>query len=116
MTRKRASPGSPESRPDEAGPRLWRTFGLKLAAARLTERQRLFVVQYLAAPCGAKAARAAGYSPNRDRQQAYDNLRKPTIRRLVRQALHLHQRGCYVRAGLVLPNATRIPRHLRYKD
>jgi hypothetical protein len=116
MTRKRRSPDTRESRPDEAGPRLWRTFDVKFAAARLTERQRLFVVQYLTAPCGAKAARAAGYSPNRDRQQAYDNLRKPKIRRLVRQALYLHQRAWYVRAGLMPPDATRIPRHLRYKD
>ncbi len=100
----------------DAGPKLWRAFDAKFASARLTERQRLFVTQYLTRPCGAKAARAAGYSPNRDRQQAYDNLHKPKIMRLVRQALYLHRRGCYVRAGLVLPNATRIPRHLRYKD
>ena len=64
----------------------------------------------------ANPARAAGYSPKRDRQQAYDNLRKPTIRRLVEEALHLYERDCYVRAGLMRPDAMRIPRRLRYKS
>jgi hypothetical protein len=51
------------------------------------------VTEYLKLPSGAMAARTAGYSPNRDRQQAYDNFRQPKIRRLVERALHLQYQG-----------------------
>lgn len=104
------------SEPADIGPALWQVFAVRLAATPLTTRQRRFVAEYLKLPSGAKAARAAGYSPYRDRQQAYDNLRKPKIRRLIERALHLQYRDCYVRAGLIPPNAKRIPRRLRYKS
>ncbi len=104
------------SQPADVGPALWQTFAVEFAATTLTPRQRRFVAEYLKRPSGAKAARAAGYSPNRDRQQAYDNLRKAKIRRLVERALYLHCRDCYVQAGLIPPDAKRIPRKLRYKS
>ena len=100
----------------DVGPRLWQVFAAKLASTPLTDRQRQFVVEYIKRPFGAKAARAAGYSHNRDRQQAYDNLRKPKIRGLIDQALYLHSRDCYVRAGLMSSSAEQIPRKLRYKS
>ncbi len=102
--------------PIDVGPDPWRAFAVTLAATPLTARQRRFVAEYIKLLSGAKAARAAGYSPHRDRQQAYDSLRKPKIKRLVERALYLDQRDCYVRAGLIPPNAKRIPRRPRYKS
>ena len=102
--------------PTDVGPDLWRAFAAKLALTPLTDRQRWFVAAYLRLPCGAKAARAAGYSPRRDRQQAYDNLRKPKIRRLVQRAFYLDLRDLYVRMGFMPPDAKRIPREERDKS
>jgi hypothetical protein len=68
------------------------------------------VTQYLKLLCGAKAARAAGYSPRRARQQGYDNLRKPKIRRLVRRGMYLYERDWNVCMGFMPPDAKRIPR------
>jgi hypothetical protein len=120
MTRKRLTLCDREEVPTEsqaadAGPALWQAFAERLASTPLTDRQRRFVAEYLKLLCGAKAARAAGYSLNRCRQQAYDNLHKPKIRRLVRLAQNLELRDVYVRVGLVPPDAKRIPRQERYK-
>ena len=100
----------------DGGPSLWQAFAARLALTPLTDRQRRFVTAYLKLPCGAKAARAAGYSPNRDRQQACDNLRKPRIGRLVRRAMYLSERDWHVRMGLIPPDAKRIPREGRCKS
>ncbi len=100
----------------DVGPGLWQAFAAKLALTPLTDRQRRFVAEYLKLLCGAKAARAAGYSSSRGRQQAYDNLRKPKIRRLVRRAMYLNERDWYVRMGFMPPDAKRIPREERYKS
>jgi hypothetical protein len=94
-------------------PRLGEAFAADLAAATLTDRQRRFVAAFIARPVGAAAARAAGYSPRRDRQQAYDNLRKPPIRRLIEQALDIEY-ACIL-AALTSPDTGRAPRRLRYK-
>lgn len=97
----------------EAAPDPWEAFRVELAAARLTERQRRFVAAFIERPFGAAAARAADYSPRRARQQAYDNLRKPHIRRLIEQALDV-EFAC-LRAALASPDTRRAPRRLRYK-
>jgi hypothetical protein len=98
-----------ESQAPDVGPRLWRAFAKRLALADLTNRQRRFVAEYLRLLCGAKAARAAGYSLKRDRQQAYDNLHKPKIKRLVQRAQDLELRDFYVEMGWMPPGAKRIP-------
>ncbi len=110
-----AGPRTTQAEPTDIGPALWQAFTERLASTPLTDHQRRFVAEYLKLPCGAKAARAAGYSPSRDRQQAYDNLRKPKIRRLVRLAQNLELRDVYVRVGLIPPDAKRVPREERYK-
>lgn len=104
-----------DPRPPDIGPALWREFAARLGSARMTDRQRRFVTEYLNCLTGAKAARRAGYSSNRARQQAYDNRRKPKIRRLIKRGFYLQVRDCYVRAGRMRPDARRIPRNLRYK-
>jgi hypothetical protein len=101
--------------PPDVGPVLWRAFGKRLASARLTGLQKGFVTEYLGCLTGAKAARRAGYSSNRARQQAYDNLRKPKIKRLIERGLYLQDRDWNVRMGYMRPDARRIPRGLRYK-
>jgi len=108
-------PRTTQTQPTDIGRTLWHAFAERLASTPLTNRQRRFVAEYLKLLCGAKAARAAGYSPSRDRQQAYDNLRKPKIRRLVLLAQNLELRDVYVRVGLIPPDAKRVPREGRYK-
>ncbi len=84
----------------DAGPDPWRTFRAKLAATRLTDRQRRFVVAYIKRPVGARAARAARYSRNRARQQSYDNLRKPRIRALIDEARGIEFQDWCARMGI----------------
>ena len=93
----------PRARTTEKAPDLWPAFWEKLSAAKLTERQRKFVTEYIRAPIGARAARTAGYSVNRARQQAYDNRHKAKIWRLIEEGLHLFERDCYVSMGLMPP-------------
>jgi len=109
-TRRYTFPGQIQPQPIDIGPKLWQAFGERLASAPLTALQRRFVVEYLRLLCGAKAARAAGYSPNRDRQQAYDNLPKPKIKRLVQRAQYLRRRDWQVEMGFMSPDAKQIPR------
>lgn len=91
-------------------------FVTKLAAARLTNRQRRFVLAYIKQPFGARAARNAGYSHNRARQQAYDNLRKPHIRRLIEQGLHAYFQECGIPASPIPPDACWMLPELRCKS
>lgn len=49
----------------------------------LTDKQKLFVLEYVKDQNGARAARAAGYSEKSDDEIAYENLRKPQIRAAV---------------------------------
>ncbi len=60
---------------------------LDLSGARYTEKQRVFMIEYLKYWNGAKAARRAGYSRRCAHQQAYENLRKPKIRRAIDKAI-----------------------------
>lgn len=53
----------------------------------LTNRQRVFVEEYLICWDGAKAARAAGYSPKTARAMAAENLTKPNIKALIEARL-----------------------------
>lgn len=46
----------------------------------LTDKQRLFIEEYLVDLNGAAAARRAGYSPDTAKEMAYENLTKPHIR------------------------------------
>lgn len=52
-------------------------------AARLTARQAAFVTEYFVDFNGTQAAIRAGYSAATAHQAAYENLRKPEIRRLI---------------------------------
>lgn len=61
-----------------------------LIDAKLTKRQRRFVLAYLRYLNGSKAARIAGYSVKCAHQQAYENQRKPKIRRIIERAFELH--------------------------
>ncbi|MHC4103893.1 MAG: terminase small subunit [Planctomycetota bacterium] len=60
---------------------------LDLSGARYTKKQRVFMIEYLKYWNGAKAARRAGYSRRCAHQQAYENLRKPKIRRAIDKAI-----------------------------
>ena len=60
-----------------------------LADRKLTRKQRRFIVAYLKCLTGSEAARWAGYSPRSAHQQAYENLRKPNIKRIIERALNL---------------------------
>lgn len=102
----------------DAGPALWQAFAKRLHDTRLTDRQRRFVAEYLNCLTGIKAARGAGCSPNRAGQQAYENLRKPRIRRLVQREVYLQERDGLVRMRLLEPHERRVPpelRQVRYK-
>jgi len=47
---------------------------------KLTTKEQLFVMEYLACNSGAEAARRAGYSEHTAREIAYENLTKPHIK------------------------------------
>jgi phage terminase small subunit len=55
----------------------------------LTNMQRRFILAYLKHLNGSKAARVAGYSVKCAHQQAYENMRKPKIRRIIDKGLEL---------------------------
>lgn len=55
----------------------------------LTNKQRRFVLAHLRYLNGSKAARVAGYSVRCAHQQAYENMRKPKIRRIIDKGLEL---------------------------
>ena len=61
-----------------------------LADPELTKKQRRFVLAYLRYLNGSKAARVAGYSVKCAHQQAYENQRKPKIRRIIDRGLELN--------------------------
>jgi len=83
-----------------------------LDAAKLTGKQKRFVQEYLVVLDGTKAARKAGYSLNCAYQQAYENLRKPKIRRIIDRAFHIRNRACLIRARIIAPN-DEVPERLR---
>jgi len=84
----------------------------ELDAAKLTAKQKRFVQEYLVILDGTKAARKAGYSLNCAHQQAYENLRKLKIRRIIDHAFHIRSRACLIRARIIGPN-DEIPERLR---
>lgn len=61
-----------------------------LECAKLTKKQGWFVLAYLRYLNGSKAARIAGYSVKCAHQQAYENQRKPKIRRIIDRGLELN--------------------------
>tara|TARA_R100000388_G_C7229660_1_gene153874 strand:- start:875 stop:1306 length:432 start_codon:yes stop_codon:yes gene_type:complete len=52
---------------------------------KLTTKEQLFVMEYLACNSGAEAARRAGYSENAAKEIAYENLTKPHIKNAIEQ-------------------------------
>lgn len=52
---------------------------------KLTTKEQLFVMEYLACNSGAEAARRAGYSENAAKEIAYENLTKPHIKDAIEQ-------------------------------
>ena len=60
-----------------------------LEDAKLTKKQRRFVLAYLRHLNGSKAARIAGYSVKCAHQQAYENLRKTKIKRIIDRGIEL---------------------------
>lgn len=52
---------------------------------KLTTKEQLFVMEYLACSSGAEAARRAGYSENAAKEIAYENLTKPHIKDAIEQ-------------------------------
>jgi hypothetical protein len=63
-----------------------------LSGARYTDRQQLFMIEYLKCLNGTKAANRAGYSPKCAYQQAYENLRKSKIRQAIDKAIDWRSR------------------------
>jgi hypothetical protein len=72
-----------------------------LEDAKLTEKQRRFVLAYLKYLNGSKAARIAGYSVKCAHQQAYENQRKPKIRRIIDRGLELGYCTYAVNPGVI---------------
>jgi len=54
----------------------------------MTLKQDRFITEYLTTGNGTQTAIKAGYSPKRADQQAYENLRKPEIRRAIKDRLN----------------------------
>jgi len=54
----------------------------------MTPKQDRFITEFLTTGNGTQAAIKAGYSPKRADQQAYKNLRKPEIRRALKDRLN----------------------------
>jgi phage terminase small subunit len=60
----------------------------------LTDRQRVFVLEYLTCFNATQAAKRAGYSPNSARQIGSENLSKPAVKAAIEiglKAIHLSQ-------------------------
>jgi phage terminase small subunit len=72
----------------------------------LTDKQRLFVAEYLLDLNGAKAAVRAGYAPRTARFIACENLTKPNIRAAIDRALAERQGRVQVDADRVLLELT----------
>ena len=54
---------------------------------KLTDKQRLFCLEYLIDKNGTRAAIAAGYSENSASETAYENLRKPQIQAFIQEKI-----------------------------
>lgn len=71
----------------------------ELEGKRLTTKQRRFIIEYVKVPKGAEAARRAGYSVKCAHQQAYENLRKPKLKKIVDRALRAWSRAIRISGG-----------------
>lgn len=76
--------------------------------ANLTDKQRLFVAEYITDFNASAAARRAGYSPKRADQIGYENLRKPDIQTAVDEAVAERLRALGVTASKVLEEITKL--------
>jgi len=72
-----------------------------LNAAKLTKKQRRFILAFLRHLNGSKAARIAGYSVKCAYQQAYENLRKSKIRSIVDEGIRLQYTGWAVDPAVI---------------
>ena len=59
----------------------------------MTNMQLRFIEEYIKCPNGSEAARRAGYSPRTAHQIAYENLRKPHIRKIIQKAFRARRRA-----------------------
>ena len=74
----------------------------------LTDRQRLFVKEYLIDFNGTHAASRAGYSPRTTKQMGTENLSKPAIMRAIQKELRRLQRKSAKKAEDVILELSRI--------
>lgn len=70
----------------------------------LTDKQQLFVTEYLVDFCGTQAAIRAGYSEKTAGSQAFDLLKKPEIR----EAIDKHKKETLGEAILTLVQAKKV--------
>ena len=59
----------------------------------MTKMQLRFIEEYLECLNATEAARRAGYSPKTAHQIAYENIRKPHIRRIIRKAINARHKA-----------------------
>jgi hypothetical protein len=90
-----------------------KTVDKEIATAGLTEKQCRFIREYLKVLNGSEAARRAGYSVKCAYQQAYENLRKPDIKRIIDIGLNLETRACLIKARIIGPDEE-VPEEFRW--
>jgi len=59
----------------------------------MTKMQLRFIEEYLDCLNATEAARRAGYSPRTAHQVAYENMRKPHIRRVIQKAINARHKA-----------------------
>ena len=96
--------------------------------SKLTDKQRLFVAEYLCDFNAAAAARRAGYSARTADRIGYENLRKPEVHAAIDEAVKERLRALGVTSYRVLEEISRLgfsdmrdyvewgPREVRLKD
>lgn len=76
----------------------------ELESTPLTVKQQRFIEEYLKVFNGSKAARRAGYSVKCAHQQAYENLRKPKIKKIIDRAIATWSRATLIAGGVIRPD------------
>lgn len=74
----------------------------------LTQKQRIFVLEYIQSFNATEAARRAGYSERSASETGHENLRKPQIQAAIAEAVNKRMEGLEVSADRVLNELARI--------
>lgn len=80
----------------------------KKRSGKLTVKQKKFAKLYAATGNGAKSARAAGYSKHSDDEIAFENLRKPQVKKAIHEALEESLAKAQLKSDHVIEQLRRI--------